>query len=398
MADTPKIFRRTRRCVFYFVFLLLVVAILTGCQTVSYYKQAIQGQYQIWAQRQSIETLIADPKTAESLRQKLKLVLRMREFAQKDLRLPVDGHYLRYADLQRRFVVWNVHATPEFSLKPKTWWYPVVGSLEYRGYFSERHARSYAKRLEKKGLDVYMGGVEAYSTLGWFKDPVLNTFIHHDEGDLAEILFHELAHQRVFASGDTDFNEAFATAVAEEAVQRWLRSTGNSAAYEKYSKELLRHDAFVRLVMDARRELSLLYGDDAVGGAVPTRESEAQLAVQKQQEKQRIRTRLRADHERLKAQWGGSSSYDSWFGGPLNNAQLNTVATYYRWVPAFHRLLQAQDGDLEKFYQEASHLAKLRKEERHRRLERLLNEVMETSSFPTNQMVAPAAPGTVLPR
>src|SRR5207249_3115509 len=135
------------------------------------------GECQILSHRQRMEQLIADPRTAPELKEKLKLVLRLRQFAEKDLRLPVDGQYLRYVDLHRRYVVWNVHAAPEFSLEPKTWWYPFVGSLKYRGYFSEPGARRYARTLEKKGWEVYVEGVEAYSTLGWFKDPVLNTFI-----------------------------------------------------------------------------------------------------------------------------------------------------------------------------------------------------------------------------
>jgi predicted aminopeptidase len=373
MTKTRQTLRGIRRYLLYFAFLVVVVAILTGCQTVSYYKQAIQGQYQIWSNRRPIEAMLADPKIPATLEDKLQLVLRMRDFAEKELQLPVNGHYLRYADLQRRFVVWNVHAAPEFSLKPKTWWYPVVGSLKYRGYFSEPHARSYARNLQEQSFDVYVAGVEAYSTLGWFKDPVLNTFIHHEEADLAEILFHELAHQRVFASGDTDFNEAFATAVAEEAVQRWLRAAGNSMAQEKYLAELRRQDEFVRLVMNARQELESLYGQ-GTAGRNEANQPEMETKAHKRLEKERIIARLRQDHERLKVKWGGSSAYDKWFSGPLNNAQLNTVATYYYLVPAFHRLRHATGGDLKKFYQEVSRLSKLRKQERHRRLEILLTD------------------------
>src|SRR5687767_6056930 len=202
---------------------VVLAAVLSGCQTVSYYTQAIRGQYQIFANREPIEKLIANTNTPPALREKFRLVMDLRRFAETNLAMPVNGHYNRYADVKRRFVVWNVHAAKEFSLEPKTWWYPIVGRLKYQGYFSEAHANRYAKKLEEKGLDVYVNGVEAYSTLGWFKDPLLNTFIHHGETELADILFHELAHQRVFASGDTDFNEAFATAVAEEGVRRWFK-------------------------------------------------------------------------------------------------------------------------------------------------------------------------------
>ena len=189
--------------------LLLLVAVLPGCQHLGYYRQAVQGQYQIWSREKPIKELIAHPETPPALKARLSLLLKMRAYAKQELKLPVDGHYERYADLGRRYVVWNVNAAPELSLEPKRWWYPFVGKLKYRGYFSEQYARDYGAKLAREHYDVYVGGVEAYSTLGWFRDPVLNTWINHDESDVGEILFHELAHQRVFASGDTDFNEAY---------------------------------------------------------------------------------------------------------------------------------------------------------------------------------------------
>src|SRR6266699_5283033 len=218
--------------------LALVVVAVSGCQTISFYSQALRGQYQIFAHEKSIEKLLASPQTPDRLKQRLELLRSLRAFADTDLKLPVDGHYRKYADLERPYVVWNVEAAPEFSLEPKSWWYPLVGSLEYRGYFAEENANKYAAWLRSKGYDVFVGGVEAYSTLGWFKDPVLNTFIFNPEPDLAETIFHELGHQRVFARSDTDFNEAFATTVGEEGARRWLRSAGNTTIYESYLAEL----------------------------------------------------------------------------------------------------------------------------------------------------------------
>lgn len=200
--------------------LLLGALLETGCQTAGYVSQVIRGQHQIWKRQEPIDTLLASEETSPALKHQLALVLQLRRFAEHELKLPANGHYLRYADLQRRFVVWNVYAAPEFSLTPKSWWYPVVGSLDYRGYFSEEKARAHAAELRARGFDTYVGGVTAYSTLGWFRDPVLNTFIHEPEADLADLLFHELAHQRLFIPGDTEFNEAFATAVAEEGTRR----------------------------------------------------------------------------------------------------------------------------------------------------------------------------------
>ncbi len=344
--------------------LLLLATGLTGCQTVGYYKQAIQGQYQVLKHRQPMSELIADPQTPVSLKEKFQLIHKLREFAATELKLPVNGHYQSYVDLHRRYIVWNVHAAPEFLLQPKTWWYPVVGSLKYRGYFSEPDAKRYAERLAGKGFDVFVDGVEAYSTLGWFKDLVLNTFINHSEPELAETIFHELAHQREFVRGDTDFNEAFATTVGQEGVRRWLLASGNSAALEKYQLALRRNEQFVQLIQATRRELESLYGEEksraTTNGSMST--------AGKRQQKEIIIGRLRSNYDQLKAQWSGFNDYDNWFTQAVNNAQLNTVATYYDMVPTFQRLLQQNNGDLEKFYREVRTLGKLPKTERHRRL------------------------------
>ena len=208
---------------------LMAVTLLTGCQTASYYTQAVRGHLQIVHRQQPIAELLQQPGTPEPLKARLRLVLAMREFAAQELRFPVNGHYLRYADLGRSNVVWNVTATPEFSMTAMDWWYPVVGRLAYRGYFVESAARQHAAELAAQGFDVDVGGVQAYSTLGWFRDPVLNTFVHEPETELAELLFHELAHQRLFVSGDTDFNDAFAEAVSEEGTRRWLHAKHGDA-------------------------------------------------------------------------------------------------------------------------------------------------------------------------
>jgi predicted aminopeptidase len=350
--------------------LLLAMLAMSGCQTLSYYGQAIKGHYQIVGHRQKIEKLLADPQTPAPLKAKLQLVQDLRAFATKDLQLPVDGQYEKYADVHRHFVVWNVEAAPEFSLEAKAWWYPFVGRLEYRGYFTERGAQKYAAALAKKGYDVYLGGVTAYSTLGWFRDPVLSTFVFDPEPDLAETLFHELAHQRVFASGDTDFNEAFATAVGQEGARRWLRAKEDPAALEKYLAQLRREAQFTRLVMKTRERLMKLYGDERTdaGKIKATSKPRWVSPEQLRQQKQELLERLRQEYTQLKAQWGGLADYDAWFAQPLNNAQLNSVATYYDLVPGFERLLKLNGGDLGNFYAAANRLAKLPKAERHRQL------------------------------
>jgi predicted aminopeptidase len=353
-------------------FVLSLVLLLTftwvGCENLRYYKQAVNGQYQILTSKRSIDNVIADKTTPGKLREKLQFVTNVRSFAEHQLNLPARGQYSQYADVHRRFVVWNVYAADEFSLEPKWWKFPIVGKASYRGYFSEQEARAYGERLKKQGYDVYVSGIEAYSTVGWFRDPVLNTFINNTEVDLAETLFHELAHQTAFAKGDTDFNEAFATAVAEEGLRRWMSSPSSTNSYAEYQADLKRKEQFLRLVMDARTQLEQLY-EQPVAGKVQLASlssvSTTETLEDKRQRKQQIIANLRAEHRKLRdTEWAGNPEYDNWFNKPINNAKLNTVATYYELVPAFNKLLGKCDGDLPRFYSEVRRIAKLPKEER----------------------------------
>jgi predicted aminopeptidase len=336
---------------------LVMIGALSGCQTIRFYSQAVAGQYEILAHQTSIDKLIQNPATDPKLKAQLKLVLRLRQFAAQELKLRPDGSYLKYVDLHRPYVVWNVNVAPLLSLDPKTWWFPIVGSASYRGYFSESGARRYAAIWDKKSWDTYVGEVPTYSTLGWFRDPLLNTFIFEPEAELADTIFHELTHQRLFVAGDTDFNEAFATMVAEEGVRRWFDASTNAPAYERYTKGVRHEDDFVKLVLATRDELEKVYSD-------------AQLPESaKFQRKAETITHMRAHYAELKKSWGVSKSgYDGWFGDPVNNAKLNTVAAYYDLVPAFQALLRAKDGDMEKFFKAVEDLAKLPLQERHQAL------------------------------
>jgi predicted aminopeptidase len=347
--------------------LVLVVGAVSGCHTLSFYGQAIKGQYQMFAHEELIPKLMADKQTPARLKQRFELLDHLRAFAAKDLKLPVDDQYRKYVDVGRPFVVWNVEAAPEFSMQPRTWWYPLVGSLEYRGYFSRAGATNYAGSLRKKGFDVSVGGVEAYSTLGWFKDPVLNTFIFEPDADLAEIIFHELGHQRLFARGDTDFNEAFATTVGEEGARRWLTSKGDTTAMEDYLNHLRHNNQFVHLVMNTRARLEVLYGDERTteGKLRATRKNRDVPAEQLRREKEKILEQMKGQYADLKASWGGDAEYDGWFARQGNNAKLNSIAAYYDFVPGFAQMLAQNGGDLEKFYQAAQALAKRPKKERH---------------------------------
>jgi predicted aminopeptidase len=353
--------------------LLLVILAVSGCKTMSFYAQAVKGQYQLWADAEPVEKLMASTNTSAKLKARLELVRTLRDFADKHLELPVDGHYLKYVDLHRPYAVWNVEAAPEFSMAPKTWWYPLVGSLEYRGYFSEKGARSYGKYLQKKGYDVFVGGAEAYSTLGWFKDPLLNTFIFDSDPDLAELLFHELGHQRVFAHGDTDFNEAFATTVGQEGARRWLHSRGDTNAYSAYVEEVQRTRDFAGLIMQTRTRLEALFGDERTkDGKIKATDKNRNVDPEElRRRKQELIEKLRQEYAALKPQWGGNTEYDGWFTDPINNAQLNSVAAYYDLVPGFERLLEQNGGDMGKFYEAAERLAKMGKAERQESLRSL---------------------------
>jgi predicted aminopeptidase len=332
----------------------VMVLAFSGCQTIRFYSQAVSGQYEILAHQEPIDELIRNPSTDSKLKAQLELVLRIRDFAAQELKLRPDGSYLKYADLHRPFVVWNVNIAPPLSLEPKTWWFPIVGSASYRGYFNEDRARSYAAIWEKRGWDTYVSDVTTYSTLGWFRDPLLNTFIFDSEADLADTIFHELTHERIFIAGDTDFNEALATMVAQVGVRRWFQASPNARGYEQY-EEGLRHDNdFVKLVIATRDELQKVYDDAGLTQAA------------KLQRKTDIILNMRGDYIGLKKTWGVSKSgYDDWFDGPINNAKLNTVAAYYDLVPDFQAVLRAQDGDLEKFYKAVERLGKEPLPKRH---------------------------------
>lgn len=353
--------RRTRRGLLIIGAFVAVVLAFCGCQSVSFYRQAIGGEMHILTHQKPIKQLLADTNTSPELKHKFDVVLQARQFAQSNLHLPADDHYLKYVDLHREFAVWNVNAAPPLSLEPKRWWYPFVGKASYRGYFSKDMAAKYAKQLKKKGFDVYIGAVETYSTLGWFHDPVLNTFITEPDADLAEILFHELAHQRIFIAGDTDFNEAFATAVGQEGVRRWMEQR-EPAVYAKYQREREQEGEFVKLVLETRDQLEAVYDDPHMSDAA------------KLERKSDIIADMRKKHEQLKAQWGGKSFYDQWFSHEINNAKLNTISAYYTLVPAFRALLQANGGDLEKFYRAVQQLGKMPKERRHAVLEQSLQK------------------------
>ena len=303
------------------------------------------------SKRKPIARVIADPATSPEVRSQLEAVAQIREFATRRLRLPDNGSYRSYADVGRPYVVWNVVAAPEFSVEPKEWCYPIVGCVAYRGYFVERRARRFADGLRRRGLDVAVDGVAAYSTLGHFDDPILNTMLGWSDVELASIVFHELTHQMIYVPNDADFNEALAVTVEEEGVRRWLLSLGRDRDLERYRAYQERFAKVLALLTRTRDELRALYAS-GIDRETMRRRKAARYAA------------LNSSYDGLKQQWGGHAPFDAWFEGDLNNANLASIATYYDCVPGFQRELEAAGGDLAAFYARVRQLAKMDQRQR----------------------------------
>jgi predicted aminopeptidase len=339
--------------------LISVVALLSlcGCATVGYYAQAVSGQLELLHKARPIAERLEDPEIAPALKARLARILVMREFASRELGLPDNRSYRAYADLGRPFVVWNVFSAPEFSVKPEQSCFPIAGCVTYRGWFSQQDAERQAAELRARGLDVYVGGVPAYSTLGWFNDPVLNTFVNYPEAEVARLLFHELAHQQFYLGGDTVFNESFAAAVETEGVRRWLAREGTAEQLRQYEAFRDRRREFIALVLGYRARLESLYAGGLAADDMRARKAAEFVA-------------MRSDYERLKASptWAGFAGYDRFFAQSPNNAHLASLAAYTEMVPGFQALLAGQGGDLGKFYAAVRELARLPKAERDARL------------------------------
>ena len=327
-----------------------LVWVSSGCRSVAYYHQAALGQWHIERSKQPIEDLITDPETPEELKAKFRLIRELRQYAYWHLKLPSENAYSSYVALHRDYVVWNVTACPEYSMEPRKWWYPFLGRLKYRGYFDPDDAHAYADELEAHGQDVTVEGVVAYSTLGWFSDPVFDTYLDWSDLAIAELLFHELSHMRVFLSGETDWNEAFAVVTARAGVRQWLASQARWEDLRQYEEDIKLEDLFIGMILETKAELESLYASFQRPDAVNL--SEEVKSQQKQDVFQAFRDRFaqaQTKHEQL-------SGYEAWVRQPLNNARLSAVDTYYQWVPMFEKLLAEADGDWEVYYESAKSL------------------------------------------
>jgi predicted aminopeptidase len=353
--------RRAGRFVVVAVAVISAASSIGGCATLGYYAHSVNGHLRLMSMRTPVDQLIADDQTDEELRQRLRKALEIREFAQRELDLPDNGSYRSYVDLDRPYVSWTVVAAPELSLQAKVWCFPVIGCVAYRGYFQQGDAERYAAALAAEGYDVVVTGVQAYSTLGWFDDPLLNTMIRQPEYRLAGLIFHELAHQRVYAKGDSSFNEAYAVMMERAGVSRWLERNGDPEMKSRYALDQQRRAAFLDLIGHARRSLERIYASALTEEA-------------KREQKATVFDRLRADYLELRRSWNGYAGYDRWFESDLNNAKLALVGTYNAYVPALEKLLSREGGNLAAFNAACEALSRMPTEERNRALENLLSD------------------------
>jgi predicted aminopeptidase len=338
---------------------LLAALSLSACSTVGYYGHLARGEYSMLAARQPIARIIADPAADPALKARLQLAEQARAFASDKLGLPRNDSYTNYADLKRQYATWNVFAAPEFSVQAVEHCYLLVGCLAYRGYFDRERAEAEAARLQAKGLDTWVGGSAAYSTLGWFADPILNTMLRWDDDELASTIFHELAHQRLFAKGDTEFNESFATFVQYEGLREWRGARGLPTEDNAGRKH---EDEFEHLVLDTRERLRALYATALPPDAMRARKREEIEG-------------LRAQYLRLRdTQWQGKGGYDEWINADINNAKLLPFGLYRRWVPAFAAVFAQQGSEWKAFYAAAAKIARLSPAVRTQELSRLQDD------------------------
>ena len=333
---------------------LLLAIGLNGCST--YYGQLALGQLEVLRERRPIEAIVADPASDAALRQRLAQALQARCFASQVLALPDNGSYRLYADLGRPYVVWNLFATEEFSVEPREHCFPIAGCVAYRGYYRQGAARGEAARLQAEGLDTLVAGVEAYSTLGWFDDPLLNTMLRRNDEQLAGLIFHELAHQQLYLPGDTAFNESYASFVEREGLRQWRARRGLP---EQEAPALRQYRELVGLVLNTRERLAELYA---------SQRPEDELRRLKQAEFMRLRQAYRTLRD---GAWNGDRRFDRWFAQPLNNATLLPFGLYDRWVPAFAVLFEQNGGDWQRFHRTVAALAKRPADERAALLQQL---------------------------
>ncbi|GMR08786.1 MAG: aminopeptidase [Gammaproteobacteria bacterium] len=334
--------------------IILLSLFLSGCAEIGHYLQLAGGQLEIISKRQPIDELINDPDTDSKLKARLQQVVEARQFAVMELQLPDSGSFQSYVQLDRRYVMWNVFVTEEFSMQPKRWCYLFFGCISYRGYFDKQKALDYAREQSDEGYDTHVAPVAAYSTLGWFDDPLTSTLLRYEPERLAGFIFHELAHERLYVRDDTTFNESFAMTVQHKGMGKWLARQGSQTGLERYMKEQRMDDEFIELLMDYRGQLVALYEKDISDD-------------EKRRQKAALFMQLREDYQKLRDSWGDYTVYDGFFRHRLNNATLSPVGTYHELVNNFSNIYE-QRGGFSGFYQEAERIGELPFEQRRKEL------------------------------
>ncbi len=339
---------------------LLLAAGLGGCS--SYIRQAAAGQLELMRGREPVAQIENDPATPAQLRARLATAREALEFAHRELALPDNGSYRDVVTLDRQYVVWNVFATPEFSLRMRSWCFPVAGCVAYRGWFKEQDARAFAAELAATGDDVSVAGAAAYSTLGIFRDPLLSTVLSLSDRAVAGLIFHELAHQRVYARGDTSFNEGLATLVEQEGMLAWLETRGDVDGLCRYAQSLQREREVQALIASTRKTLTRIYRSEADEAGRRASKAAAFAA-------------LRADYRSLRAGWSGPPYFDAWFNSTLNNAVLGAAGAYNRRVDALRVIFESEQRDWHAFFRRMDRLRQLGVADRARVLEQITRPV-----------------------
>ncbi|HEU4664211.1 MAG TPA: aminopeptidase [Dokdonella sp.] len=334
---------------------LFLLAAATGCASLRYYAHVVHGQAALLAQREPIERAVDDPRLDPSVRDSLRGALAARRFASDRLDLPRNRSYASYVQLDRPFVTWSVFAAPEFAVEPITHCFPFAGCVGYLGFFDHARAEREAKKLVGEGYDTAVRGVAAYSTLGWFADPIVSSMLRGGDDELDRVIFHELAHQKLYLRDDTAFNESYASFVADEGLREWRAANGRVAADGGSDHD----DDFTRLALDLRERLRTLYASPL---------DEAAMRRDKAAAIEAFRARLRDLRER---EWHGDHAYDAWLAAPINNASLVPFGLYDRWIDAFAALFSASDGDWSAFHARVRELARLPRSKREQRLDAL---------------------------
>lgn len=340
--------------------LFLILASLSGCSSIDYFSHLAKGQFDLLWQREPVAELIASGATPERLRERLLLSQKVRLFAEEALLLPVGEAYSSYTDLGRPYVVWNVYAAPELSLQAYTWCYPILGCMAYRGFYEEARAMVAAKELQEAGYEVKVGGVQAYSTLGYFDDPLLNTFVFEAEPGFIELLIHELAHRKLYIKDDTAFNENFATAVAYLGTEQWYAELAQEDQFNRFKLYKQQSQVLIDFMLGYKDKLLQVYTQPEL------------TTEQKRQQKQQILDAMQADYRQLKTEQSWGNRYDKWVFG-MNNASFATLSNYQQWVPAFLRLFEQHKGAWPAFFQAVEALSELAKPDRDRALGKLIN-------------------------